>query len=302
MGMRLREEYSWEFTTDGFFFVVLSDVHVRLPGNPDDSYYDNAGNIVNLQEAIETINSNYSNASFVIVTGDLVGCLFSEDPDDYGIGGDNPAERYKSIMDELDMPYYSVLGNHDYQKGFDTTEAEGITTSDIDAIESVWLKVLGINPYYSFLNEGVRFIALNSNRGDSRNILCPYSAIEAFCTGSFDDDQMDWFEDEMNMGDPAIIFFHHPIGTDNESTTWSPVGESFLVTETDRFYDIAANYNDIIEGIFVGHGHIRNEDTFSTLIPVNSTAPTGDNFGEADNINIVSVNTDTKEIEVIENQ
>jgi Big-like domain-containing protein/calcineurin-like phosphoesterase family protein len=300
-GNALGENYSWEFTPDGFFFVVLSDTHVRLPGNPDDDNYDNAGNIANLEAAIDTINANYSNADFVMVTGDLVGCLFSEDPADYGVGVDNPAERYKAMMDELDMPYYSALGNHDYEKGFDTTEGEGISTSNIAAIESVWSKVLGITPYYSFLNEGLRFIILNSNRGDSRNTLCYSATVEAFCTGSFDDVQMEWFESELEIGDPSLLFFHHPVDSDDAFKIWSYVGDSFLVSATDRFYDIAATYNDFISGIFVGHGHKWQSGTLSLSIPVNETAAIGDGFSSADNMNIVSVNPSAVTINVVRN-
>ncbi len=301
-GIALEETYSWNFTTTGFFFIVLSDTHVRLPGNPDDQSYDNAGNIANLQAAIDGINTNYSDADFVMVTGDLVGCLFSEDPDDYLIGEDNPAERYKAMMDELEMPYYGALGNHDYQKGFDVDEGEGISTSDISAIESVWEKVLDIDPYSSFLHNGMRFIILNSNRGDSRNIVCPYSTAEAFCTGSFDDDQMDWFEDKLATETPSFLFFHHPIHSDDPNIIWTPGGENMLVSTSDRFYTIADNYTDIIKGIFVGHGHTWKEDTLEGVIPIHETGAIGDIFGDGENMNVVSVNPTSGAIEVIRNR
>ncbi|MFH1830745.1 MAG: Ig-like domain-containing protein [Pseudomonadota bacterium] len=288
-GHALAEDYLWSFTTTGFYFIVLSDTHVRIPGNPDDAFYNNQQNLDNLEETISTINDFYSDAAFVVVTGDLVGCLFSEDPDDYVIGGDNPAERFKSMMDELAMPYYSALGNHDYMKGFDAVDGEGWTTDNIMAIESVWNKVLGINPYYSFEYEGIDFIILNSNRGNARSVVCPYSEHEAFCIGSFDDTQMNWLVDKLSESEYALLFFHHPLHTDTASILWSVFGDSFLVVDNDRIYDITESHVSTIKGIFVGHGHIKEYDTLWNLIDVNETAATGGYFSEANNINLVGL-------------
>ena len=226
-----------------FSFLVLSDTHVRLPGNPDNQDYDNDMNLENLRFSVKRINSELSFASFAVVTGDLVGCLFSENPNDYCIGEDNPPERFKAVMDELTIPYYALLGNHDYQKGYNTDFHEGIMTENPEKIEEVWKKVLGINPYYSFLFKGYKFIFLNSNRGSARDAVCLNCRKESFCTGSFDDKQMDWLENELRMGTPSLLFFHHPPITDNNfQTMWSGAGELYQIRKGDRFYDIASRY------------------------------------------------------------
>jgi hypothetical protein len=56
-----------------FEFIVVSDIHVRLPGNPDDGYYDNQTNLANAMLAVDLINEQYGDADFVAVSGDLVG-------------------------------------------------------------------------------------------------------------------------------------------------------------------------------------------------------------------------------------
>ena len=150
-------------STNTFKFVVISDVHVRLPGNPDDAFYDNATNIALFSEALTHIKAECPDADFVMVTGDMTGCLFSDNPADYGTGADNPAEAFKRMMDTLGMPYYAALGNHDYENGFSTSTGQGITSSNTVGIEAVWKKVLGNDPYYTFVHKGVRFIVLNSN-------------------------------------------------------------------------------------------------------------------------------------------
>lgn len=275
-------------SADSFKIIVISDVHVRLPGNPDDVKYNNALNLSRFTDALNNIKTGHTDADLVIVNGDLTGCLFSNKPDDYGIGADNPAERFKLMIDTLGKPYYVILGNHDYQEGFDTLREEGITSADPAVMEAIWKKVLGIDPYYSFLHKGVRFIMLNSTRGPRYNDRCPYSEIEKGCKGSFDDDQMDWLETQLANSEPCLIFLHHPVITDhNDTKKWSAAGEEMQLRSSDRFYTIARTYKSKIKGIFVGHGHLKVKDTLEGVIPVHETASIGDHNGSANNIRVV---------------
>ena len=264
---------------------------MRLPGYPDNPDYNNQLNIDNLESAVTRINLQYPHADFVLVTGDLVGCLFSDDAADYLVGQENPAEEFKSIMDGLNIPYYVALGNHDYQKGYDPDIWEGIMTDNILNIEAVWKKVLGIEPYYSFVHEGVRFIVLNSNRGAARSAVCSGRINEAFCTGSFDDLQIEWLEEEMKKTEPVLLFFHHPLFTDNKIYTWASFS-SFLVEGGDAFYLSAQTYKNKIKAIFVGHGHSWVSDTLYQTIPVYETGPIGDRAGSGENIHVITVDPD----------
>lgn len=271
-------------------FAVISDPHLRIPGNIDYGAYHSEQNMYNLQHIVERINGELSYASFVAVTGDLVGCLFSENTDDYLIGKKNPAETFKSIMDELAMPYYVILGNHDYQKGFDPELKEGVPTEDPERIEAVWKKVLGIEPYYSFIDRGYRFIFLNSNRGPARNIVCPRCTIEAYCTGSFDERQLSWLGSELAKGDPSLLFVHHPPITDhNNEKPWTVAGEAYQIHKDDPFYTFVQEYRNTIEYIFTGHGHMWINDSLNNTIQVCETGATGDVNGEKDNLHIVTV-------------
>ncbi len=278
-----------------FRFTIISDTHVRLPGNPDDGHYDNQENLDQLEAAITRINTEYSDSAFVAVTGDLVGCNYSDNPDDYGIGEDTPAETFKSMMDELVIPYHAILGNHDYQKDYDEEIDEGITVEDYSGIEAVWNKVLGIDPYYSVVVEGVRMIFLNSNRGEARYDACTGCEEEAYCTGSFDEEQLTWFEGELAQPEPAILFFHHPPITDNaevfdeDEALFSFAGESFYVDAEDGFYDLTQANKDKILAIFVGHGHIAERDMLFETIPVYETPAVGDTGGNKDHMHIVDV-------------
>lgn len=271
---------------DSFTFVVISDTHVRLPGNPDEVTYKSQANLDNLEGVVSTLNRDYPEAVCVVVTGDLVGCLFSDDPTDYLTGQANPAEVFKHHMDQLSMPYYPVLGNHDYQKGYDPVLEEGIMTDDLSRIEAVWNKVLGMDPYYADVVNGVRFVFLNSNRGPARHAVCETNETEAFCTGSFDDEQLAWLEEQLAQPERCILFSHHPPFTDDPTALWSLL-PSFLVEKTDRFYEIVKTHRQRIDGMFVGHGHLWVKDTLFGNILVFETSATGDHNGDALSFHVV---------------
>jgi len=290
-GYDVVEERPWYEGEDAtslepFTFAVVSDTHLRLPGWPDDEDYDNQENLDNLNALVEVINNGVAEAKFVAVTGDLVGALFSDDPDDYGIGGENPAETFKAVMDNLIMPYEVVLGNHDYQAGYD---GEGLTSISPLLIEAVWEKVLGIQAYSSFVYRGHRFVFLNSVRGPAYWDVCIARQEELSCTGSFDEMQLWWLEQELLRPEPVFLFFHNPVYSDSWYTVWSAVGNSFKVVPDDAFYTLAETYADKIRAIFVGHGHLWAEDTLSGTIRVYETSSIGDGMGSPENINVVSV-------------
>ncbi len=262
-----------------FTFIIISDLQTRIPGFPDDPWYDSRGNIKNIEKTIKLINKSEKDSSFLVVTGDLVGCLFSENPDDYGIGILNPAEKMLSLMGELQLPWYPVLGNHDYQKGFDTVRGEGITTDNQEAIEAVWNKLLNIPPYYSEIYKGVNLIFLNSCRGDANILSCVSKEVERICTGSFDSEQLEWLASELEKEEPAILFCHHPPETDDPLVMWS-FSSMFTIQDGDNFYDITYQYRNKIMGIFAGHGHLFQKDMLHEIIPVCETGSLGDKLAE----------------------
>ncbi|MGQ9660881.1 MAG: hypothetical protein ACUVWX_00910 [Kiritimatiellia bacterium] len=66
--------------TESFRFLILSDLHVRIPGRPDNAHYDSGGNLDNLVYMVNRINADFPDAAFVVVTDDLVGTLYSDNP------------------------------------------------------------------------------------------------------------------------------------------------------------------------------------------------------------------------------
>lgn len=295
------DSHDGEAAPEPFQFIVMSDVHVRLPGNPDDGFFANQRNLDNLQYAVNRINTWYPAVDFIAVTGDLVGCLFSDNPDDYLIGIPNPAEEFMQIMDGLVRPYYVAFGNHDYLKGFDPVLGEGIGTDDITLMEAVWEKVLGIAPYYAFIHKGVHMIFLNSNRGPQKDRICAGSRTEPFCTGSFDTEQLLWLETCLRNDAPAVIFCHHPLQTDSANIFWA-FFSSYRIDPEDLFYDILSAHRDKILSVFVGHGHIWQSDTLYETISVHETGSVGDMLGSGDHFSIVTIDPDARRVTVTRNK
>ncbi len=280
---------------DPFVFLVVSDTHVRIPGNPDDSKYDNQGNLDNNLQFVQVVNNELAHASFVAITGDLVGTLFSSNPDDYGPQGDSPAHRFRDIMNGLAIPWQAVLGNHDYEEGF---TSEGISADDPLAMEEIWRRVVGMPPYYAIVYRGFRFLFLNSVRGDRYWDVCLLGQEETGCTGSFDAAQIQWLTAQLAQPEPVVMFFHHPVHSDSWYTVWSVAGSTFQVDKDDPFYAITESYAYKIKAIFVGHGHMWASDTLHETIQVYETCSIGDSRGNPRNIQVVNANPATGEISV----
>lgn len=277
-----------------FKIVVVSDIHVRMPGNPDDGHYDNQANLANTMLVADRINETHMDADFVAVTGDLVGCLFSENPQDYLTQENNPALQFRDLFDHLILPYYVTLGNHDYHTGYDPVIREHIPATDPEAVEMIWKSVLDVDPYHSFIHKGIHMVFLNSNRGMTRLLPCSGLEIETLCMGSFDPAQLDWLEECLDRPEPAVIFSHHPpveLEPPPDQPFWiSMLSEIMVIDPADPFYEIIERHKDHILAIFSGHWHLWREYTLFNTIPVYQTGPVGDFLGSGKNM--VSVQID----------
>ena len=280
-----------------FTFLVVTDTHVRIPGNPDDTGYDNQKNLENNQALVTLVNNELAHAKFLAISGDLVGALFSSNVNDYFEGADTPSHRFKSIMDGLSIPWQAVLGNHDYEENYTT---EGISAEDPADMEAIWTRVLGMPPYYSIVYRGFRFLFLNSVRGERYWDVCLLGQEETGCTGSFGDEQNQWIAAQLENPEPVVMFFHHPLHTDSWYTLWSAAGSSFQVAEEDAFYALAEAHAQKIKAIFVGHGHMWANDTLFDTIQVFETCSIGDSRGEPENLRIVQADPATGEVVVEE--
>ena len=92
---------AWAF--EPFKFAVISDPHLSVPGpnSPANEVKMFKNSMALLQSTIDAINQA-DRIDFVMVLGDL-----TKDAEPWNV------DRFKEMMDELKMPWYVILGNHD---------------------------------------------------------------------------------------------------------------------------------------------------------------------------------------------
>ncbi len=259
-----------------FYAIVVSDTHVSR----------DKSKIERLNKLSEMINKGVlPKVRFVVNTGDVVSRVYGDyrenDPD----SSDNRLRRAVTAFNQIQVPWYFAMGNHDYKIGPDRDSDTYFPQQEIEMMEDIWERETGFKPYYSFDHKGWRFVVLNSMRG--RYLHC-----------HFDDNQMIWLEDQLSNGQPTILFSHHPMVTDHFSL-WAHPKDLINEENEPQFYKIVNENKKNIKGIFVGHGHRWVEDTLFDVIKVYET----NSFADEDELMYYVVGFDSlkKEIAVAKN-
>ncbi len=224
-------------------FAVVSDLH--LDGGFEDSIAQNVA-------ALFMDAAGRSPApEFLAITGDLVDTL-AEPPVD---GEGTNVDALQKLLGLLEIPVETVLGNHDYYSdGAFIFEMTGDPTGRT----SFFQDEVGIEPWYFTEHGGMRFVYLNSMYGER--------VADSFgLNGSMGPEQLQWLDELLTEGIPAILFLHHPPGTvleDGEVTLESVVRE----------------HADGVLAIFVGHIHVWGRSEFEG-VPVYITEAGYDGVG-----------------------
>lgn len=236
-----------------FYAVIVSDTHVSR----DES------KIERMDKLSKMINSGIlPKVEFVINTGDVVSRVYGDYRPETPDSSDNRLRRAVEAFKKLQVPWYFAMGNHDYKIGPDRDSDTYFPKREIDSMEVIWKRETGFPPFYSFDHSNWRFIILNSMRG-------------RYLHRQFDDQQMDWLENQLIDEKPVVLFFHHPMKTDNLKL-WAHLKDLITEETEEKFYKTLKKYKDHIKGIFVGHGHRWVEDSLFDTINVFETNSFGD--------------------------
>ncbi|MFA6032577.1 MAG: metallophosphoesterase, partial [Myxococcota bacterium] len=244
-----------------FYFAVISDTH-----NLNDRESEQE---VIFAATAELLNAFVPALDFVIITGDLVDGLPSDDPAYY--------EQYKCPVDDLaelskayKFPVHFVMGNHDYYTGGGILQA---ITTDKPGREALYKNRLGMpDPYYSFVNKGVRFYCLNSMQQD------PAVSWNPNLVGSFGPTQIEWLKKGLADGLPSFLFQHHPLATKKTVSAgfsqfypfevpyapghFSKYDGSPMQDYTDPIFGVIKANNVQIQADFFGHTHMFMTDEY----------------------------------------
>jgi len=245
--------FKHNYPTGNFHFMVFSDVHISNDESKDKR----------LAEMVERINSGeFPDVKFLIFTGDNVSSFYQRRDNGDGFVN-NRAAKFVSILKPLKIPYYIVLGNHDYKLDHNVDSDAPFSFNQIDTMEILWKKFANLKPYYAVDYSGWKFVILNSMRG-------------RYLDRSFDDEQLKWFKTQLEENKPTLLFFHHPVRTD-KLHLWCKPGGTITRDEEPDFFSLIDKYKNNIKGIFVGHGHMWVSGKLDQTIPVCET----NSFGES---------------------
>jgi predicted phosphodiesterase len=195
-----------------FSFIVCGDSH---------------GNKEVYQKIIQ--EANESQAKFLVDLGDIT-----------RVGAESEFENFKSLVNNLKIPYYIVIGNHDVLNG-----------------DTFFKKYFG-DTYYSWDCDDVHFVVLDNVTDEN----------------AFNIEQLDWLENNLqsHKDNLVFIFVHKPVKCPFISSDLLEFEGEKSEQQIDRFLNIAKKYK--VDKIY--SGHIHNQLDYSQAgIPIGITGGAG---------------------------
>lgn len=201
-------------------FVQIADAHVSA---------ESEFSQLVLKEAIKDIN-NQSSISFVVFTGDNIGNPNIEN-----------LRCFKSIVKNLKVPYYIVLGNHDVYKQKHLSKVQYFEILN----EKNFFR-LQRTPNYKFKKDGFVFLTV-----DGAKEIIPGSI------GYYKKDTLAWVNKMLtrNKKKPVIIFQHFPVEYPQSVENKLKTHKTYKVEE---YRDMLSKHKNVLT-ILSGHFHVNDE-------------------------------------------
>jgi len=236
-----------------FSFATINDTHIGHDWDRNENGIEDT--IELLEQVVVEINSR--EVAFTIIKGDIT---------DHGLyaalaGQQDEFGDAKEILDELEADYYPIMGNHDIWP-YDPTDPE---YDEGPVGDEVFMDAFDLDStYYSFDHGGYRFICIDSVSRDPALWGDP----PAQDGGEIPDQEMQWLKTQLDSAESndekVVIFMHHPITEEADSTAISLPLFQFTVDDDDakEFRELISVYENVI-GVFSGHTH-RNRVTYAS--------------------------------------
>jgi UDP-2,3-diacylglucosamine pyrophosphatase LpxH len=221
---------------DTFYFALVADTHII-----DDFYIKGSENGVEDNESILLTTPRFTSARDLINSLNpaieqvfLIGDYFHNYPStdfDFYFKNTTRLDNAKAISDGFKMPVHLGFGNHDYDvKHVPREMSHRLFESKFNA-----------KPYSVLDYKGYKFIHLNNFLGSTqdRNSVDFNPGI-----GSLGEEQLHWFEAQLEQRKPAFVFIHYPLIADRP-TEFSDYG----------LYPLLLKYQDTIQLVISGHVH-----------------------------------------------
>jgi hypothetical protein len=218
-----------------FYFAIVADTHII------DSYYKGPeSNAEDTESMLKTeerlvaarslVNSLDPKMEKVFLVGDYFHNYPSPDIDFY-FQHETRIDKAKALTDAFKAPVHAGFGNHDYW-------ATGMSRENS---HELFRRKFGLQPYYSVEHRGWKFVHLNNFLGDTWKKGDTRFDTK---TGSLGEEQLNWFEAELQQHKPTFVFIHYPL--------------SIVMPEEVKDYGVHAlikRHRDTIQRVVSGHWH-----------------------------------------------
>ena len=221
---------------DTFYFALVADTHII-----DDFYKKGSENGVEDNESIllttprlvsarDLINSLQPAIEQVFLIGDYFHNYPSTDYDFY-FKNTTRLDQAKTITDGFKMPVHLGFGNHDYD----------VRNVPREMSHRLFEAKFKTKPYSSLDYKGWKFIHLNNFLGSTQDRTASNFNPNI---GSLGEEQLQWFEAELQKNKPTVVFIHYPLPM-NVATEFGDFG----------LHPLLQKYKDNIQRVVSGHVH-----------------------------------------------
>ena len=219
-----------------FYFALIADTHII-----DDYYVKGSENSPEDNESIllttprlvsarDFINSLQPAIEQVFLIGDYFHNYPSTNYDFY-FQNTTRLDYAKTITDGFKMPVHLGFGNHDYD----------VRRVPRELSHRLFAAKFNAKPYSVLDYKGYKFIHLNNFLGSTQD---RYAADFNPARGSLGEEQLQWFEAQLQQHKPTFVFIHYPLDLD-QPTEFADFGLAPLLVK----------YKDTIQVVISGHKH-----------------------------------------------
>src|ERR1700733_1100944 len=221
---------------DKFFFALIADTHII-----DDFYVKGSENGVEDNESIllttprlisarDLINSLSPAIEQTFLLGDYFHNYPSLDYDFY-FQNKTRLDNAKAITDGFKMPVHLGFGNHDYD----------VHRVSREMSHRLFEAKFQAKPYSALDYKGYKFIHLNNFLGSTQD---RDAANFHPGRGSLGEEQLHWFEAQLQQHKPSFVFIHYPLIQD-QPTEFADYG----------LHPLLRKYRETIQLVVSGHMH-----------------------------------------------
>ena len=219
-----------------FYFALIADTHIidyyYVKGS-ENGVEDNESILVTtprLISARDLINSLNPAIEQVFLIGDYFHNYPSTDYDFY-FKNTTRLDNAKAITDAFKMPVHLGFGNHDYDVRHVSREMSN----------RLFKAKFNTEPYSVLDYKGYKFIHLNNFLGSTQDHAAPDFNPNI---GSLGEEQLHWFEAQLQQRKPTFVFIHYPLIQDVPAE-FSDYG----------LHPLLRKYKDNIQLVVSGHLH-----------------------------------------------